>query len=206
MEKKTKIILGIVGGLVAAAGIYIAIAKPFKKKEDEAPAVDDKSQDTGSGAGSGGGAKTPVSKKAGLVLKKATQKVGGGFNTGTTGKPAAPVKTPAPKAPTPSIKPISSAGAPEIGTKVYAYANTNTYKEGKAKQSAILHYNKKGTYLGTYLGSSPGGFSRLIVEDKANWNSLYVLSPAALIAYGVSTQNPSASVVFVKSSEVFASK
>lgn len=191
MEKKTKIFIGIGLGLVAAAGVFIAITKPFKKKEVEAPA-EEKAEDTGSGSG-GASKASATPKKSGIVIKKAAQKLSGGFNTGTTKTPASTGK------PAALGKPISIAGAPEVGKPVYAYTDTNTYKAGKADRSNLIKFNKKGTQLGTYLGSAPNGFSRLIVEkgfDNSYFESLRKL-------YGVSKD---AYVIYVLSKDVYANK
>lgn len=156
MEKKTKIFIGIGLGLVAAAGVFIAITKPFKKKEDEAPA-EEKSTDTGSGSGSG--ASSPAPKKTSLVLQKAAQKLGGGFNTGTTGKPAAPST---------SSTPAKTTG----GKKVWVYASTNgvkVYKKSTKKGvtlGSLYNTYGKGKIIGNFVGStSVGGEKYTLVMD-----------------------------------------
>jgi hypothetical protein len=79
MKKKTKIILGIAGGLAAAVGIYFLVTKVILKpkkeeqKPEEKPAEETKAKET-----PGAGAGKAVPKKKSVKVKSAAPK-GSGF-------------------------------------------------------------------------------------------------------------------------------
>lgn len=146
MEKKTKIIIGIGAALVAAAGIYIAIKKPFKTKEkDTDPASSDAAPEE----------KTKEVEEKQLSRPAITVK---------KSKPTSTVKhAPAPVTKT-TTKPVTQTGPPPMGTKLFAHIDMNAYTEPVANRSKLFKFYRKGAYIGTYLAPASGVFSKVIVQ------------------------------------------
>jgi hypothetical protein len=151
MEKKTKLIIGISLGLVAAAGAYILIAKPFKTKEKSLDDIADK---------------TPEDKTKEVEQKhEPSQKLAVTLKKALSTKPVNHSNTAVTSAPKPTAKPVIQTGPPEMGTKVFAHVPMNIYTEPNASRTKVYKFLKRGSYIGTFLATEKD-FSKVIIEVK----------------------------------------
>lgn len=145
MDKK-KIFIGIGVALAAAAGVYLAIAKPWKKKEEAPAAEGEVKQEVG------------PTKEGPVVLKKAAPKKTS-FGTPTPTPSKVPAPTPAP--------------ASKGGKNLWVFSKTDgvkSYSQSKTKGVQLgPQYNSynKGKIIGKFTGStSIGGQKYLLVNDS----------------------------------------
>ncbi len=144
MEKNTKIFIGIGSGLIAALGVFLAITKPWKKKEEEI--IETKAEIAAAPSPNAGKPTHPV------TIKKTTPK-----------KPV--FESPAINAP--GKIPV---GKNAKGIWVYAAMDgVKVYKKSTIKGTVLGNlYNtyKSGKIIGKFSGStSVAGEKYLIVSD-----------------------------------------
>jgi hypothetical protein len=139
MEKKTKIIVGISLGIVAAVGTYFAVTKLFKKPEEELP--EEKEQITPTLPTKASSSASTPAKQQSVVINKA-----------------------APKAPV-----FSAPKNRKQNWVYANMANTKAYKHVGGKISSLYNTYQVGNVIGTYVGQvSIGGHKYFYVNDKGN--------------------------------------
>lgn len=153
MAVNKKLVIGIGAAVVAAIGIFVAITKPWKKKEEEE--VEEKTE-TKEVTHETSDKTSPGPK---LTIKKNLPKLPG-------------FSTPKPNLSTSTTTPAKPAATTASGKKVYVYAKSDgvkVYKKSTKKGvnlGPLYNTYKKGQIIGSFVGTtSIGGAKWVNVKD-----------------------------------------